>query len=75
MDILCKTCGHEGHPSFERQSQAHVVGAILVAVAGLFFWPLLIIAAVWLIIAIFGGQRTVCPRCNSRKCRYISAAR
>ena len=64
--IHCQHCGHEGPSKIERRGPLHYVLSSILLVAGLlFFWPLMLAGAVWLVAALVAGDRQVCMQCNS----------
>jgi len=62
--IRCPNCRYEGKAKIEGTGGWLFLGAIISFLVGIVFWPMLLIAVVLVLVAIFRPAKQICPKCG-----------
>ena len=62
--VHCPNCHHEGKAKIQGTGGAAWVVSVLFGIIGLFFWPLIPIAIIVFIYAVFKPAKQICSKCK-----------
>lgn len=62
--IRCPNCGYEGDSEIKGAGVAGWMIFVAIAILGLFFWPLLLIAGILFFVLLFMPAKHICPTCK-----------
>jgi hypothetical protein len=61
--VHCTNCDYEGRAKI-KGSGGHLLAIGALVIVGLFFWPLLLVAAVYFLVVLFMPAGLLCPDCR-----------